>query len=189
MMRATLFTTVVATAALSTAHADGIIFQLPKDGAWVQYRMVGKEVDGGDGDKKVFRGTVMLSSVGVETVKGKKCRWIELRNTACESSNACFPKSTSAKAKRPRSTSSAAGEWRIGLEREGDSIPRPPFRRVCPAQPAGRGVFRRSIPEAGITEGEDEFDQTREVQVHRHPHVVSSRRQYENGVFPHCLVE
>jgi len=72
---------VVPTLASQPAEADGIIYRLPKDGTQVLYRVDGSEVDGDDGDKESFRGTLTLSSVGVETVKGKTCRWIEIRHT------------------------------------------------------------------------------------------------------------
>lgn len=56
----------------SLVYADGLIMKLPEDGSWVEYFLEGREDDTGG------QGTLRLSSVGSETVDGKKCRWIEL---------------------------------------------------------------------------------------------------------------
>lgn len=81
MLRSLLLTLIAFATSVSTAYADGLIFQLPKDGTWVQFNTDGSEIDGRDGDKEEFGGTITVSSVGTKTVKGEKCRWIEIRHT------------------------------------------------------------------------------------------------------------
>ncbi|QDU41885.1 hypothetical protein Mal52_03400 [Symmachiella dynata] len=74
----TLTFMVLLTLVTSTAQAEGLIHQLPKDGAWVRYDVSG-EAKGPDGAvKATLKGTLTISSVGETTVDNEKCRWIEL---------------------------------------------------------------------------------------------------------------
>lgn len=82
MRRISLFTFLLtATIPVSVSQADGILFKLPEDGTWVQYKMDGQEIEGRRGDKEKYAGTLTISSVGGEKVKGETCRWIEIRHT------------------------------------------------------------------------------------------------------------
>src|SRR5262245_17680911 len=62
---------------VGSAAADGLFYRLPADGEFagyvveVSFSTKGLEVAG--------RGNATMSSVGQETVKGKKCRWIEIK--------------------------------------------------------------------------------------------------------------
>jgi hypothetical protein len=63
-----------------TAKAEGLIYQLPEDGAWVRFEVSGKGV-ASDGTVKVTaKGTQTLRSVGRVVVNDEQCRWIELES-------------------------------------------------------------------------------------------------------------
>jgi hypothetical protein len=78
MLRLLVFSALVfAAAATESALADGLIYQLPDDGAQARYEMaVGISVNGQDMN---FKGSVTVSSVGQTTVGDDKCRWIEIK--------------------------------------------------------------------------------------------------------------
>lgn len=60
-----------------TARADGLVYQLPEDGAYVVYDL---EIELGKGkDIRKIKGTLKMSSVGTVTEKDKKCRWVEIK--------------------------------------------------------------------------------------------------------------
>ncbi len=67
----------IAAAIGRTAQADGLIYQLPADGAQVRYDMEIDLTPGGQ-DVKV-KGSVTISSVGQTTENGETCRWIEFK--------------------------------------------------------------------------------------------------------------
>jgi hypothetical protein len=76
-MRPLLLTGLVSCALLTQARADGLIYQLPANGASVRYDT---ETTGSfNGQDRTFKGSVTISSVGEATVDGEKCRWIEIR--------------------------------------------------------------------------------------------------------------
>jgi hypothetical protein len=59
------------------ARADGLIYQLPANGASARYDA---ETTGTfNGQERTFKGSITISSVGEATVDGEKCRWIEFR--------------------------------------------------------------------------------------------------------------
>jgi hypothetical protein len=59
------------------ARADGLIYQLPKDGTSVTFDM---EVSGlRNGQEKIGKGSLVVSSVGEVTIENEKCRWIEFK--------------------------------------------------------------------------------------------------------------
>jgi hypothetical protein len=59
------------------ACAEGLIYQLPDDGAQVRYDMaIGLTADG---QEQNIKGSVTVSSVGQMTVGDEKCRWIEIK--------------------------------------------------------------------------------------------------------------
>jgi len=72
-----------------TAFADGLLYQLPEDGAFVVYDLEIEVREGfgkikGKGKLKNIRnhigkGTLKIASVGSVTENGEKCRWIELK--------------------------------------------------------------------------------------------------------------
>lgn len=62
-------------AAAPKAHADGLIYKLPKDGEQARYEM---EI-GIAGQDALVKGSITVSSVGVATVDNEKCRWIEIK--------------------------------------------------------------------------------------------------------------
>ena len=62
----------------TSAHAEGLFYQLPKDGSWAEYTIDGVGTNPDD-TEVTLRGTVKMSSVGKVQVEGKPCRWIELR--------------------------------------------------------------------------------------------------------------
>ena len=62
----------------TSVHAEGLLYRLPKDGTWAEYKMEGKGTNR-DGSEVTLTGTLKLSSVGTAQVDGKPCRWIELK--------------------------------------------------------------------------------------------------------------
>jgi hypothetical protein len=59
------------------AQADGLIYQLPKDGTSVTFDM---EVSGSrNGEQKIGKGSLVVGSVGEVTIENEKCRWIEFK--------------------------------------------------------------------------------------------------------------
>src|SRR4029077_488600 len=77
-MRSILLATLLVSAVcVGAVHADGLIYQLPANGASVRYDT---ETTGSfNGQERTFKGSVTISSVGETTVDGEKCRWIEIR--------------------------------------------------------------------------------------------------------------
>ena len=71
---------VVAATSTHSARADGLIYQLPKDGAWVTFQSTEVMING----KDVSGNEILLtiSSVGEATVDDEKCRWIEIKYLA-----------------------------------------------------------------------------------------------------------
>jgi len=63
-----------------TVRADGLIYQLPGDGASVRYDSEGTFVN--NGQEQTRKGSLTISSVGQTTVDNEKCRWIEFKNVA-----------------------------------------------------------------------------------------------------------
>ena len=61
----------------STACAEGLLFQLPEDGAWVSYDIDAKAINP-DGTDVALIGTLTVSSVGKVKSGGEMCRWIEI---------------------------------------------------------------------------------------------------------------
>jgi hypothetical protein len=60
------------------ARADGLIFQLPPDGTQVRYDTEGTFVN--NGQERMIKGSLTVSSVGKTTAEGEECRWIEFKN-------------------------------------------------------------------------------------------------------------
>ncbi len=60
------------------SRADGLILQLPKDGTFARYEL---KIQFGENADRKGEGSLRVASVGVETVKGEKCRWIEVTMT------------------------------------------------------------------------------------------------------------
>jgi hypothetical protein len=74
ILLAGLFVAAVSTPA---ARADGLIYQLPANGASARFDT---ETTGSfNGQERMFKGSLTISSVGETTVDGEKCRWIEFR--------------------------------------------------------------------------------------------------------------
>ena len=72
-------------AAATAAWADGLVYQLPKDGTWAQYDM---EATMTRGDKvRTAEGLIRVASVGRATDSGQPCRWIEVRFEAKEAND------------------------------------------------------------------------------------------------------
>ncbi len=61
------------------APADGLLYQLPNDGSWVQFKM--NATSGSKNDQREITGTLKMSSVGTSEENGEKCRWIEIQMT------------------------------------------------------------------------------------------------------------
>lgn len=61
-----------------SALAEGIIYQLPDDGAWIRFKVDGKAIAPDGAVTVTIEGTHTLRSVGRTTVDDKQCRWIEL---------------------------------------------------------------------------------------------------------------
>lgn len=77
-MRSALFAGLFSSIFLThVAWADGLIYQLPADGATVRYDT--ETTSSFNGQERTFKGSINISSVGEATVDGEKCRWIEFR--------------------------------------------------------------------------------------------------------------
>lgn len=61
-----------------TVRADGLIYQLPADGTSVRYDT--EVTFTNNGQERMFKGALTISSVGQATVDNEKCRWIEFKN-------------------------------------------------------------------------------------------------------------
>ena len=71
---------VIVAIARADVRADGLIYQLPADGAWVRYDVEMKSNVKATGMEPMQingPGTLLLSSVGHKSVNGEPCRWIE----------------------------------------------------------------------------------------------------------------
>jgi hypothetical protein len=67
----------VLTLGAATACADGLLYQLPKDGTWATYQF-DFSVSHGQYGVQTVKGTIRMASVGVVTENGQPCRWIEV---------------------------------------------------------------------------------------------------------------
>lgn len=77
-MRSALVAALFISAALAqSARGDGLIYQLPEDGAQVRYDMEIKVTAGGQ--EIPVTGSISVSSVGQIVVDNEKCRWIEIK--------------------------------------------------------------------------------------------------------------
>lgn len=59
------------------AHADGLIYKLPKDGSRIVYEMTMTNTDTSSGRVRRANGTLSVGSVGSVKADGQACRWIE----------------------------------------------------------------------------------------------------------------
>jgi hypothetical protein len=59
------------------ARADGLIYQLPKDGASATFDL--EVTHSRNGQDQVAKGSLVMSSVGEVMVENEKCRWIEFK--------------------------------------------------------------------------------------------------------------
>ena len=66
---------------LQTALADGLIYQLPKDGGSVtfDYEYRASTIPPTKGLEDIRKGSLTMSSVGETTLDNEKCRWIEFK--------------------------------------------------------------------------------------------------------------
>jgi hypothetical protein len=78
MIRSTVFAGMfLAAAAPQMARADGLIFQLPKDGTRATFDMEITQTI--KGRVSTIKGTLSISSVGRKLIDDEKCRWIECK--------------------------------------------------------------------------------------------------------------
>lgn len=63
--------------AISPAGADGLLYRLPDDGAYVRFTMIMESKE--DGKTESHEGSLTMASVGRKEIDGQKCRWIEFR--------------------------------------------------------------------------------------------------------------
>jgi len=61
----------------ATARADGMVYQLPEDGTWAEFKSRG-EMTVMEKDQSVT-GTIRIASVGRTVEQGAPCRWIEVK--------------------------------------------------------------------------------------------------------------
>ncbi len=77
-----LMTSVVILLSLASwGAADGMVYQLPEDGAWAKFSLEGVFLD--PDEQKIatdanITGTLTISSVGTVQLEGIPCRWIEI---------------------------------------------------------------------------------------------------------------
>jgi hypothetical protein len=58
--------------------AEGLVYQLPEDGAWVRFDARGKGFSASGEVRVSITGSLTISSVGQSQVDGELCRWIEI---------------------------------------------------------------------------------------------------------------
>jgi hypothetical protein len=65
---------------LSPIRGDGLLYSLPADGTWCTYAVKSSFLSTKTGEKEpmTIEGVLTLASVGKKTVKGEKCRWLEI---------------------------------------------------------------------------------------------------------------
>ena len=63
---------------LTPVHAEGLLYRLPEDGAFVKFEMEFSS-NWKDEGEKTHKGTLTMSSVGEAKVDGKSCRWLEIK--------------------------------------------------------------------------------------------------------------
>ena len=73
------------------ARGDGLVYKLPKDGAWATYRMESTSSVQGNVRERVTN-TIRIASVGKSTEEGLPCRWIEISGQATKESKDHGPK-------------------------------------------------------------------------------------------------
>jgi hypothetical protein len=74
-----VLTCLLVVGASGTARAEGLLYQLPDDGAWVRFDM---EMSGQrNGMTQSMNGSLRMSSVGGAQENGEDCRWIEIHFT------------------------------------------------------------------------------------------------------------
>ena len=65
----------------STARSEGLIRKLPEDGVWARFEVEGRISHGTEASQRFdSTGSLTISSVGREVVKGEPCRWIEAKS-------------------------------------------------------------------------------------------------------------
>src|SRR5262245_8133823 len=136
LLLAGLFGSAVLTQA---ARADGLIYQLPANGASVRYDT---ETTGTfNGQERTFKGSVTISSVGEATADGEKCRWIELRMMTKRDDQERVAIAKCLIPEKYLKRGEAPGEHVIrGWTKQGDSEPQA-FSDLKSAQGQGRGFL------------------------------------------------
>ena len=66
---------------LTPAAADGLLYRLPEDGAFVRFELEVSSNWKGEGET-THKGTLTMSSVGEAKVDGKPGRWLEIKMEA-----------------------------------------------------------------------------------------------------------
>ncbi|MBW3540505.1 MAG: hypothetical protein KY476_09550 [Planctomycetes bacterium] len=79
MIRIALAAIALMAACSSALQADGLVWQLPEDGSWVEYEATGTQLE--PEEKKISTGKLLLRSVGTVMEGGEKNRWLELEFT------------------------------------------------------------------------------------------------------------
>ena len=186
-MRAILFSAafVFFCSAAATARGDGMLYQLPEDGAWVVFDMTGVNKNG-DREEK-FSGTLRMASVGRTTENGVPCRWIEVTLDVKKSNGDSYEASVS-KVLMPdkflKKGENPLGHAVRAWVRTNDKKPekmgiRGPAQR--PERQSLVGNYRRTVEECQATQRHRRRKQTREVVV-RGPKRYNARRQEDRCV-------
>lgn len=77
-MRSNVIASMLMLVVPALTSAEGIVCQLPENGAWSRFDLDGKGL-GSDGEVQVtVTGTQTVRCVGIEDVEGERCRWIEV---------------------------------------------------------------------------------------------------------------
>lgn len=120
----------------SDARADGLLYCLPADGAWVRYSLR-QQLAGPKQKTAVIGGSLTLASVGEEKVNNEACRWIEVVIDAQEPQRTGL--TTVFKAlipeRRLRKGENPSRYWLKGWGRLGNLAPQPLTRELL-ANPA-----------------------------------------------------
>ncbi|MBN1589545.1 MAG: hypothetical protein JW888_08530 [Pirellulales bacterium] len=94
---------------VQTVRADGLFYQLPKDGTWVEFEC---DVTMDEGSRHFSgKGKIWMASVGTTVIEGKRCRWIEIEfetpkpghenDSDVETAKALIPETELVKGKSP----------------------------------------------------------------------------------------
>jgi hypothetical protein len=144
-MRSILLASLLVIAGFTTmVQADGLIYQLPKDGAQVRYETETTLVV--DGQEQTLKGSLTVSSVGHMQENGEECRWIEIKMITPQNGQDQIVVSKVLVPEKHLGTGKSAAENAIRVwVKEGDAQPQS-FRDLKESQAVPQRIFLAGPP-------------------------------------------